>query len=69
MLISCAVTAQLICIFVEIKFCLPVSDTEKVISLGSLVGKLSSGTGTIAGFKEDKRNKMAQSKLKNGCVI
>ena len=40
-----------------------VSETEKVISLGSLVGKLSSGTGTIAGFKEDKRNKVNQSKL------
>lgn len=37
-----------------------VSETEKVISLGSLVGKLSSGTGTLAGFKEDKRNKVSQ---------
>lgn len=37
-----------------------VSETEKVVSLGSLVGKLSSGTGTLAGFKEDKRNKVNQ---------
>jgi hypothetical protein len=33
-----------------------VSETEKVVSLGSLVGKLSTGTGGIPTFKEDRRN-------------
>ncbi|KAK3611451.1 hypothetical protein CHS0354_027176 [Potamilus streckersoni] len=36
-----------------------VSETEKVVSLGSLVGKLTTGTGCITGFKEDKRNKVS----------
>ncbi|KAJ8302602.1 hypothetical protein KUTeg_018998 [Tegillarca granosa] len=35
-----------------------VSETEKVVNLGSLVGKLTSGTGSLATFKEDKRNKI-----------
>lgn len=35
-----------------------VGENEKIISLGELTGKLTSGTGSIAGFKEDKRNKV-----------
>ncbi|XP_064640436.1 bromodomain-containing protein 7-like [Lineus longissimus] len=33
-----------------------VSETEKIVSLGSLVGKLNTGTGGIPTFKEDRRN-------------
>ncbi|XP_064598986.1 bromodomain-containing protein 7-like [Liolophura sinensis] len=35
-----------------------VSETERIVSLGMLMGKLTSGTGSMAGFKEDKRNKV-----------
>nr|KAG5712644.1 hypothetical protein BaRGS_029699 [Batillaria attramentaria] len=37
-----------------------VSETERVVTLGEMVGKLpaGAGTGTLAGFKEDKRNKV-----------
>ncbi|KAK3085828.1 hypothetical protein FSP39_009255, partial [Pinctada imbricata] len=35
-----------------------VSETEKVVNLGSIIGKLTSGSGTISGFKEDKRNRV-----------
>lgn len=34
-----------------------VSEKERVVNLGELNGKLASGTGGIAGFKEDKRNR------------
>ncbi|XP_053402516.1 bromodomain-containing protein 7-like [Mercenaria mercenaria] len=37
-----------------------VGENERIISLGALTGKLTSGTGSIAGFKEDKRNKANQ---------
>ncbi|XP_033754995.1 LOW QUALITY PROTEIN: bromodomain-containing protein 7-like [Pecten maximus] len=35
-----------------------VSETEKVVNLGSLIGKLTSGTGSLSSYKEDKRNKV-----------
>ncbi|XP_055955506.1 bromodomain-containing protein 7 isoform X2 [Patella vulgata] len=35
-----------------------VSETEKVVNIGTLIGKLTSGTGTLAAYKEDKRNKV-----------
>lgn len=34
------------------------NEKERVINLGSLVGKLTTGSGTITGFKEDKRNRI-----------
>lgn len=34
-----------------------VGERERVVNLGILTGKLSSGMGNIPGFKEDKRNK------------
>ena len=34
-----------------------VEEQKRVITLGALTGKLQSGTGSIAGFKEDKRNR------------
>ncbi|KAL4233992.1 Bromodomain containing protein 7 [Mactra antiquata] len=37
-----------------------VGENEKIISLGALTGKLQTGTGSIAGFKEDKRNRANQ---------
>lgn len=36
-----------------------VSDTEKVINLGAMATKLTSGTGVLSSFKEDKRNKIS----------
>ena len=30
---------------------------ERVVNLGALVGKLPVGTGSMASFREDKRNK------------
>lgn len=38
-------------------FSSPVSEKERIVDLGTLTGKLTSGTGNISGFKEDKRNK------------
>ena len=38
-----------------------VSNTERVVNLGELVGKLQSGTGSMQGYKEDKRNKVTPS--------
>ncbi|OWF37379.1 bromodomain-containing protein 7-like [Mizuhopecten yessoensis] len=35
-----------------------VSETERVVNLGSLIGKLTSGTGSLSSYKEDKRNKV-----------
>jgi bromodomain-containing protein 7/9 len=35
-----------------------VSDKEKIVSLGELVGKLTSGTGNLTGLKDDRRNKV-----------
>ncbi|CAH1779288.1 unnamed protein product [Owenia fusiformis] len=35
-----------------------VNEKERVITLGNLIGKVTQGTGQIAGFKEDKRNKI-----------
>ncbi|XP_076449802.1 bromodomain-containing protein 7-like isoform X2 [Babylonia areolata] len=35
-----------------------VSNTERVVDLAEIVGKLSSGTGTLPSYKEDKRNKL-----------
>ena len=37
------------------------SGTERVVNLGELVGKLQSGTGSMQGYKEDKRNKVTPS--------
>ncbi|XP_048762024.1 bromodomain-containing protein 7-like [Ostrea edulis] len=34
------------------------NEKERVVNLGSLVGKLTTGSGTITGFKEDKRNRL-----------
>jgi len=34
-----------------------VSDKERVVSLGELIGKVTSGTGNLIGLKEDRRNK------------
>ena len=34
-----------------------VSEKERIVNLGKLTGKLTSGAGTLAGFREDKRNK------------
>ena len=39
-----------------------VSETEKVVTLGELVGKVTAGSGSLAGFKEDKRNKVSLGK-------
>ncbi|XP_071092331.1 bromodomain-containing protein 7-like [Haliotis cracherodii] len=36
-----------------------VSETEKIVALGELTGKLTTGSGNLAGFKEDKRNKIS----------
>ncbi|XP_041376068.1 bromodomain-containing protein 7-like [Gigantopelta aegis] len=36
-----------------------VSETEKIVSLGELTGKVTMGSGSLAGFKEDKRNKVS----------
>ena len=44
-------------------FMFSVSHKERVVNLGSLVGKLQSGTGVLTGFKEDKRNKALPGKL------
>lgn len=41
---------------------LSVNEKERVINLGSLVGKLTTGSGTITGFKEDKRNRITPGK-------
>ena len=30
--------------------------TERPVSLGTITGKLTHGTGTIQGFREDRRN-------------
>ncbi|XP_060077023.1 bromodomain-containing protein 7-like [Ylistrum balloti] len=35
-----------------------VSETERVVNLGSLIGRLTSGTGVLSSYKEDKRNKV-----------
>ena len=37
--------------------CFVVSEKERIVNLGKLTGKLTSGAGTLAGFREDKRNK------------
>ncbi|XP_022346222.2 bromodomain-containing protein 7-like isoform X1 [Crassostrea virginica] len=34
------------------------NEKERVVNLGALVGKLTTGAGTITGFKEDKRNRL-----------
>ena len=33
------------------------NEKERVINLGTLTGKLTSGTSSLLGFREDKRNK------------
>lgn len=38
------------------------NEKERVVNLGSLVGKLTTGSGTITGFKEDKRNRITPGK-------
>lgn len=45
------------------------SETEKVVNLGSLVGKLTTGTGSLATFKEDKRNKITPSKYDDTSTV
>ena len=35
-----------------------VSDKERVVNLGELLGKINSGSGALIGLKEDKRNKI-----------
>ena len=48
---------------ITLKHCVfTVGENERIISLGAVMGKLASGTGSIAGFKEDKRNRANQSK-------
>lgn len=41
-----------------------VSDAERVVTIGQLVGRLplGAGAGSLAGFREDKRNKASPSK-------
>jgi Domain of unknown function (DUF3512) len=34
-----------------------VSEKERVVSLGELIGKLTHGSGTLIGLKDDRRNK------------
>ncbi len=41
--------------------CLTVSETERVVTIGQLVGRLPAGAGSMAGFREDKRNKASPS--------
>lgn len=36
-----------------------ISEKERVVSLGSLVGKLTSGSGSLMGVREDKRNRVS----------
>ena len=38
-----------------------ISETEKVVTIGQLEGKLQSGAESIACFREDKRNKASPS--------
>ena len=40
-----------------------VSEKKRIVNLGKLTGKLTSGAGTLAGFREDKRNKATQGKI------
>ena len=35
-----------------------VDDRSRVVDLGTLTGKIQNGVGNIAGFREDKRNKV-----------
>jgi len=42
-----------------------ISEKERVVNLGSLVGKLSHGSGNMASFKEDKRNKVTPAMYMN----
>ena len=42
-----------------------ISKRERVISIGKLVGKLGSGGATLAGFKEDKRNRVTPGQYLN----
>lgn len=36
---------------------------ERPVSLGSLIGKLSHGSGNVQGFREDKRNFVKPGKI------
>ena len=40
----------------------PGGDENKPVNLGMLTGKLTQGTGTLPGFREDKRNKAIPGK-------
>ncbi|XP_063439065.1 bromodomain-containing protein 7-like [Mytilus trossulus] len=42
-----------------------VSKNERVISIGSLIGKLGQGGGSLAGYKEDKRNRVTTGQYLN----
>ncbi|XP_052060105.1 bromodomain-containing protein 7-like isoform X1 [Mytilus californianus] len=42
-----------------------VSKNERVISIGSLIGKLGTGGGSLAGYKEDKRNRVTTGQYLN----
>jgi len=36
-----------------------VSEKERVVNLGELIGKLPAGAGSLTGLKDDRRNKVA----------
>lgn len=42
--------------------CVIVSETERVVNLGEVVGKLATGSGCVNSFKEDRRNKVSPRK-------
>lgn len=59
-------TSSLICAFNKKRISLDklvrfvvVSEKERVVNLGSLIGKLATGSGTLVSTKEDKRNKVS----------
>jgi len=37
---------------------LVVSEKERVVNLGELIGKLPAGAGSLSGLKDDRRNKV-----------
>ena len=46
-----------------------VSEKERIVNLGKLTGKLTSGAGTLAGFREDKRNKATPGLFSSICRL
>ena len=49
--------------------CFVVSEKERIVNLGKLTGKLTSGAGTLAGFREDKRNKATPGLVSSICHL